>query len=135
MSQIILMLLFLICLTENKNFKNSIVQVSKISLEEIQQALLQPSSYRIKHLLDSKIEGTKIAFLSSTLLEAPYINKVDQIIHLIKLDLSSPQFTIFNNFLEISPYNSFTSNQKGFWISKILSVNPLIIYINSCLFK
>ena len=131
MAKIIPILLFLFSLTENRNFGNSIIQISKNSLIEIQKAKILPNNYGINHLLDSKIEGKQIVFISSTLLHETYFSGENQMIHLMKLDLSSSQLIIYNNFLTISPYHPFGDAINLFYISKIISVNSLIIYINT----
>ena len=132
MAKLICILLFLFSLNGKKNFENSIIEISQNSIIEIQRAKIQPTNYGINHLLDSKIEGTKIAFLSSTLLQAIYpFSKVDQMIHLIKLDLSNSQIIIHNAFLNISLYHSFGTDGNIFYISQFLNVNPLVIYINT----
>ena len=132
MAKIIPILLFLFSLTENRNFGNSIIQISKNSLIEIQKANLLPNNYAINVLLDSKIEGTQIAFLSSTLLHELYSSGEDQMIHLMKLNLSSSQLKKYNDFLTISLYHPIGNYGNLFYISKFISVNPLIIYINTC---
>ena len=132
MAKIICILLLLIYLTLNKKFVNSIIQITNNSLNEIHNANILPNNYGINHFLDSKIEGTQIAFLSPTLLEIYYSSSIeDQLIHLIKLDFSSSQPIIYNDFLKISLYHPYGSPSDVFYISKILSVNPLIIYINT----
>ena len=67
MTKIIFILLLLFNFTVNKNFVNSFIQISKNPLIEIHKANMLPNKYAINFLLDSKIEGKQIAFLSSTL--------------------------------------------------------------------
>ena len=132
MAKIVLILLFLCCRTENKNFGNSIIQITKNAFIDIQKAQILPSYYGTNYLMDSKLEGTKIAFLSSPILENYYdIQYADKIIHLIKLDMSSSQIILFNDFLKFSQYQPSNSICDWLCISKILNVDPLIIYINS----
>ena len=132
MAKIIFILLLLCNFTVNKNFGNSIVQISKNPLIEIHKANMLPNNYAINYLLDSKIERTQIVFLSSTHLHEFYNSELDQMIHLMKLDLSSSQLIKYNDFLTISPYHPFSNTANLFYISKIISVNPLIIYLNIC---
>ena len=135
MSKISFIFIFFIFLTVCKYFWNEIVQITGEPLMDIQYSNIQASCYKINHLLDSKIEGMKIVFLSTTLLEERYNSDQDHIIHLAILDLASSQRILYNDFLKISLYHPFSTLTNAFYISKILAVDPLIIYINSSIIK
>ena len=83
-------------------------------------------------LLDSKIQDGKAIFLSSTLIEYQYYSKdeQDKILHVLVLDCSKPYPIIFNDYLRLSTYISFSNIWNLFYFGKILSVDPLILYIN-----
>ena len=133
MTRLIVLLLLIIFVCGSKKYGNMMIKIAKDIKTEIQKASNQSVKSISNYLLDSKISESKIVFLSSPFLEQCFpLDQIDQIIHLTILDLGRSKTLIFNDFLTISPFHPYSSG-TCFFISKILNVNPLIIYINSSL--
>ena len=100
--------------------------------DTIQRASFVDPHNGTNFLLDSKIQETKMAFLSSNILQANYYpNTVeDKMLHLKILDFSNSFTILFNNFFKISSIPLLNTQSCRIYTSKILNVDPLILYIN-----
>ena len=128
----IILIIFLFQIVEARN--NPLIEINDINLIQIHKpSFIDPQS-GTGYLLDSKIQGTKAIFLSSPILQILYysIEDLDKMIHVIQMDFSSSPPIILSSFLKLSSYISFSFKGSILFSSKILNVDPLILYINYC---
>ena len=131
----IILIIFLFQIVEARN--NPLIDINYMDLIQIHKTSFIDPKNGTEFLLDSKIQGTKAIFLSSPLLQIVYnsIEELDKMIHLIQMDFSSSPPIILNAFLKLSSYISFSLEGNLLYSSKILNVDPLILYINYCKIK
>ena len=101
-----------------KSFSNS-------KLDEVYVPNLISGFNNTKKIVDSLIDGQLVAFLSIQLDAKEYFSHSPIFLHIILYDLSNSIQIKLNEFINIPEW-------KGNWFlnSKLLSVNPLILFIN-----
>ena len=130
MARIIFVILLFVRLRGKTTIGNSEIEIDRGGFKDFQETKISESNYSIDILLDSKVDKTKIVFLSSTYVIYNFTSNEDKIIHLMILDLKNPNNILFNGFLQFSSYIPISASSNTFYLAKIVCINPLIIYIN-----